>query len=199
MRQAADRFAPYVPRLQAVFSAMDLAYVEVAGTYRFRCSGCEDNCCRTRFHHHTYLEFFYLHHGWEKLEKQRREILMSRADDVCRAMDALAPGRDTHRRMCPLNVDGLCELYEHRPMICRLHGIPHVLQRPDGRKTTGSGCDAFHRHYGDRSDAVLERTPHYGALAALEQEFRRTVGLADKLKMTVAEMIVRFTFLCITH
>jgi hypothetical protein len=94
--------------------------------------------------------------------------------------------------MCPLNDSGRCELYEYRPMICRLHGIPHVLRRPDGSKTAGPGCDTFERECGSRSDAVLERTPHYRALAALEQEFRRVMGVVKGPKLTVAEMIVQF-------
>lgn len=194
VRQLADRFASFVPRLQAIFAAMDRAYAEVAEAYRFHCSGCEDNCCRSHFYHHTYLELLYLYYGWTKLEPRQQRTVQSRAADVCRQMAKGTHGRQTPRPMCPLNISGRCELYPYRPMVCRLHGIPHVLQRPDGRKVSGPGCDAFDRQCGSRGDAVLERTAHYAALASLEQEFRHAAGRQDKSKLSVAEMIVRFRY-----
>jgi Fe-S-cluster containining protein len=192
IRHVSDRFAPFAEKLQAVFAAMDSAYAAVAEKYRFHCAGCEDNCCRTRFYHHTLLELFYLHRGWSALESQQRAAVRSRAKDVCRQMTVQPPGGGASRSMCPLNHSGRCELYEYRPMICRLHGIPHVLLRPDGAKTAGPGCDAFERQCGSRSDAVLDRTPHYQALAALEQELRRAMEFSYRPKLTVAEMIVQF-------
>ncbi len=197
-RHPPEQFDPFAEKLQAIFSAMDLAYSEVADATGFFCTGCEDNCCRTRFYHHTYLEWLYLYHGWEKLAAEQRSAIHSRAEEVCRQMAAAGPAQDTPRQMCPLNSDGLCELYEFRPMICRLHGIPHTLHRPDGRKVIGSGCDDFHQQCASPGDAALDRTPHYRALAALEQQIRRALGLTDKLKLTVADMIVRFTYSNIT-
>lgn len=195
VRHVSDRFSTYAARLQAIFAAMDLAYSEVAGNYHFQCSGCEDNCCQSHFSHHTYVEFFYLHHGWKTLEPQQRAAINSRAIDACRPMAADVPDSgERPGRMCPLNSDGLCGLYPYRPMICRLHGIPHALQRPDGKKTIGPGCDAFYRHSGSRIDALLDRTAHYRALAALEREFRRSMGLDHKFRLTVAEMILQFTY-----
>lgn len=192
IRPVSERFAPYTAKLQTIFAAMDRAYSAVAETYRFHCSGCENNCCRSLFYHHTYLEWCYLHHGWKELAGQQRAAIRQRANRVCRQMAAGPHDRGASAPMCPLNQSGLCGLYPYRPMICRLHGIPHALQRPDGSKTVGPGCDAFERQCGSRSDAVLERTPHYRALAALEQEFRREMGFSDRLKLTVAEMIARF-------
>ena len=190
-QHVSERFAPFAARLQELFAAMDAAYDAVAGRYGFHCSGCEDNCCRTRFHHHTYLEVFLLRRGLEKLEPEQRAEIESRANDACREKSVTSPDIGTRQRMCPLNIDGLCRLYEYRPMICRLHGIPHVLRRPDGYRTVGSGCAAFQGQCGSRSEAVLDRTPHYKALAALEQEFRRAMGLTDRVKSTVAGIIFR--------
>jgi hypothetical protein len=194
IRHASDRFAPYAVRLREIFTAMDLAYAAAADKCGFHCSGCEDNCCRTLFYHHTYLELFYLFSGLEGLNPERRAALQSRAKDVCRQMEAAPAESETSQRMCPLNFSGLCGLYAYRPMICRLHGIPHVLQRPDGRKMVGPGCDDFHRQCGSPGDAVLDRTPHYAALASLEREFRQAMGLTDKLRLTVAEMIIQFIY-----
>ena len=198
VRHASEKFDPFAEKLKTIYSAMDLAYAEVADGCGFLCAGCEDNCCRTRFYHHTYLEWLYLLRGWKKLEARQQAAIHSRAEDVCRQMAAAEPERGIPRRMCPLNSDGLCELYEFRPMICRLHGIPHTLHRPDGRKVIGPGCDDFHRQCASRSDTALDRTPHYRALADLEQQTRRALGLTDKIKLTVADMIVQFTYKDIT-
>ena len=193
-----EQFVPYAQKLQTIFAAMDLAYTKVADVHGFLCTGCEDNCCRTRFYHHTYLEWLYLHYGWKKLETEQQAAIQARAAEICRQMATDEPLQESPRRMCPLNSNGLCGLYEYRPMICRLHGIPHTLQRPDGRKVIGPGCDDFHQQCAPRREATLDRTPHYRALADLEQQIRRALGLTDKLKLTVADMIVRFTYSDIT-
>lgn len=85
-------------------------------------------------------------------------------------------------------------LYEQRPMICRLHGIPHVLHRPDGRTRTGPGCDDFYRQCGRGAAALLDRTPLYMAMADLERRLREKLNYRQKIKMTVAEIIVDDTF-----
>lgn len=85
-------------------------------------------------------------------------------------------------------------LYEQRPMICRLHGIPHTLRRPDGRIQTGRGCDDFYRQCGRGVAAPLDRTPLYIAMADLERRLREKLNYRQKIKMTVAEIIVDDTF-----
>lgn len=191
IRRAAERFGPYATRLQAIFADMDLAYRAVAERVGFHCSGCPQNCCRTRFYHHTYLEWCLLANGFRQLDHIQQADLRRRANDVCRQVAPGRSGQKTSWPMCPLNRDGLCELYDCRPMICRLHGIPHALQRPDGKTMFGPGCDDFYRQCQSPGSGVLNRTPHYGALAALEQEFCRTVGLTQRPKLTVAEMMLR--------
>jgi hypothetical protein len=90
--------------------------------------------------------------------------------------------------MCPLNLEGRCIVYAHRPMICRMHGIPHELQRPDGRRIRGPGCEAFACSRHDPDD-FLDRTPFYRDMAALEGELRRTIRFRAKIRMTVAQMV----------
>jgi hypothetical protein len=92
--------------------------------------------------------------------------------------------------MCPLNQAGRCTLYAHRPMICRLHGIPHELHPPGRPPQQGPGCEEFLRCCGRTAGRALDRTPLYAELARLESEFRRKMALSYRVKMTVAEMLL---------
>lgn len=166
-------------RLAEIYAGMDHAYGEAADRLGFVCSGCETNCCRSRFYHYTYLEYYYLQEGFNHLEPALR---------ISVRRDAAIPSR----RMCPLNREGRCCLYPYRPMICRLHGIPHKLQRPGQDLLYGSGCETFERERCDSEDIRFDRTPHYRQMAELELKFKKEAGLKLKLKMTVAEMITSF-------
>jgi hypothetical protein len=74
-------------------------------------------------------------------------------------------------------------------MICRMHGIPHELQKPGQHVIKGPGCHTFDERCADNGYFKFDRTPFYVALAKLENEFKQVVGVEDKIKMTVAEMI----------
>jgi len=181
------RYKPYLDRLAAIFRKMDERYDETAGKYGFICTGCEDSCCRTRFYHHTLIEYFYLMSGLESLSSADLVMIHSRAFEVNSQWEkhsVPSPGI-----MCPLNDTGQCRLYAHRPMICRLHGIPHELNHPIKGKTNGPGCHEFVIQCSEKSYIPLDRTPLYRELADLEKSFRQETGLSAKMKMTIAEML----------
>jgi hypothetical protein len=96
------------------------------------------------------------------------------------------------RHMCPLNFDGRCILYSYRPMICRLHGIPHEFQTSNHKVIHAPGCDAFTGQHGDAEYFNFDRTPFYTQMARLESELKQAMGNGNKLKMTIAEMIASF-------
>jgi len=180
----------FLDRLQDIFAAMDPAYTRVAEQYQFQCDGCPDNCCLTRFYHHTYLEYFYLCRGFETLDVHQKSEIQVRAAEVCRETATADEKQLPVRQMCPLNHDSLCTLYPYRPMICRLHGIPHELQKPGQKVIYGPGCSTFDERCSNKPYTQFDRTPFYIGLARLENEFKQSVGGAGKLKMTVTEMIV---------
>ena len=187
---------PLLKRLEDLFGEMESAYEAVAERYGFRCSGCEDNCCLTRFYHHTLLEVLYLAEGLERLSPAERRTLMVQAASVEDQMVEADRCAMNVRRMCPLNQDGQCRLYNHRPMICRLHGIPHELHRPGGDVSRHPGCDAFFdqcRKGGITEYIRFDRTPFYRAMAMLEKELRRETGYAEKIKLTIAQMLIVIT------
>ena len=182
--------AAFIDRLKQIYAAMDQAYNRAAGHYGFACDGCRDSCCRSRFYHHTIIEYNYLIKGLKTLNSKKRKEATSRAlhvvDETARAGQSGA----AVRMMCPLNFDELCILYAHRPMICRMHGIPHELQKPGQNPVCGPGCETFDRRCGHKGYFKFDRTPFYRQLAMLEQEVKQALGVAGKIRMTVAEMIL---------
>ncbi len=179
--------------LATIFARMDQAWDRVAATAGFQCNGCEDNCCRTLFYHHTLIEYRYLKKGLGRLPAGDLEKIRQRAEKVIRLTKQADSCGQPAKAMCPLNEKGRCRLYQYRPMICRLHGIPHGMQRPDGRRIEGPGCDDFYRQCGAKGHPVLDRTPHYMAMARLEQQLREAAGYAGKIKMTIAQIILADT------
>jgi Fe-S-cluster containining protein len=181
----------YFVRLRRIFADMDRQYSQAAAHYGFQCSGCEDTCCLTHFYHHTYLEFLFIREGFSGLDAADRRRIRDKAEAVCSRM-AQAHNNDTVVRvMCPLNDAGMCGLYAFRPMICRLHGIPHELQKPGRPVVYGPGCAAFDDCCSGRPYFKFDRTPFYYAMAGLENEFKQAAGLTGAIKLTVAEMIIR--------
>ena len=188
LRVQTDRYRPYLDRLAAIFRKMDERYEETAATYGFVCSGCENSCCRTRFYHHTLIEYLHLISGLESLNSTDRGAIHSRALDVnSRWKTHSAPAPVT---ICPLNEAGRCRLYAHRPMICRLHGLPHELNHPVKGRAIGPGCHEFVIQCGKKNYIPFDRTPLYRDLAELEKIFRQETGINFKIKMTISEMLV---------
>jgi hypothetical protein len=95
--------------------------------------------------------------------------------------------------MCPLNESGLCRLYAHRLMICRMHGVPSSLTLPDGRRLSFPGCFRCQEILGKPEGLpTVDRTALYRELAALEAELLGPrKNLRPKVKMTIAQMIVQ--------
>ncbi|MCD6584194.1 MAG: hypothetical protein J7K96_00380, partial [Desulfobacteraceae bacterium] len=169
---------------------MDQVYDEVAGAYGFYCFPCSDNCCLTRFYHHTVIEFLYLRTGFADLEEHVQEEIRIRSAEVNEKVLQEEAIGNISRVMCPLNIKGLCVLYEYRPMICRLHGIPHEFSHPIKHKIFGPGCHEFDAQCGHEQYRAFNRTPFYQEMARLEQCVRGVAGITQKFKKTVAQMLV---------
>jgi Fe-S-cluster containining protein len=187
-----EKLAAFFDRLQNIFADMDRKYDIAAQHYGFLCQGCEDNCCLTRFHHHTYLEYLFIRRGFDNLQPPERNMIRAKAEAVCRQTELADNQGLPIRLMCPLNNDGRCTLYRYRPMICRLHGIPHELHKPGQPVVQGPGCGTFDERCSDKAYFKFDRTQFYFEMAGLENEFRLAVGLTGRIKLTIAEMILEF-------
>ncbi|MEW6429427.1 MAG: hypothetical protein AB1568_15490 [Thermodesulfobacteriota bacterium] len=182
---------PLAERLADLYRRMEEAYERVAATIDFSCSMCPDNCCDSYFQHHTYVEWAYLWNGLAELPQATLVRLVERAADHVDGCERSLAAGERPRQMCPLNDAGLCGLYRHRLMICRMHGIPSAMTRPDGRRLEFPGCFLCQQRAGAAA-GVLDRTDFYRELVALEGQFLATRRMTlPRLRLTIAEMIVR--------
>jgi hypothetical protein len=180
----------FIDRLKQLYVAMDQAYDTAASHYDFTCDRCRDNCCRTRFYHHTIIEYTYIIEGFKTLTPKKQNEVKSRAITVVNKLARIDDNEAPVRLMCPLNFDERCILYPYRPMICRLHGLPHELKKPGQKTIYGPGCKTFDHRCGRIDYVEFDRTPFYLKLAKLEQQIKQALGVTGKFKMTIAEMIV---------
>lgn len=175
-----------------LYDRMGRAYDKSALCYDFSCGCCEENCCEERFYHHTLSEFLYLLQGLKTLDQGKRDEIFDSAGEVAELYRMHDMEGQARRIMCPLNSDGLCSLYEHRLMICRLHGVPYRMRRPDGMETQGSGCHKVDWDISSEksTECMFDRTDLYRELSGIEIELRQKLGFGHRIKMTIAEMIV---------
>ena len=181
-----------IRQLEALYTQMDASYNAVAHSHDFECTGCEDNCCLTRFYHHTLVEVAALFSGYLKLTEEQRRSVTRRAWKYCQALEKDEHQNGPLRRLCPLNQASQCLLYHERPMICRLHGVPHIMRHPVRGLITGTGCHIFEAACQPGNSPPLDRTPLYRGMAQLEKSLRHASGIEDPVRLTVAEMIVCF-------
>jgi Fe-S-cluster containining protein len=181
---------PFIERIKNLCASMDEAYAHAAERAGFECRGCSESCCEERFYHYTLAEHFYLLEGLRTLDGETTARILDKAGDAVRLHRREDLQGTWGRAMCPLCTGGLCEVYAYRPMICRLHGIPHAL-RKQGTVQTGPGC---HRFTGEAVEKLagpeLDRTEFYSSMAGIEVELRKLTGFRGRYKKTVAEMVV---------
>lgn len=179
-----------------IYEEMEKGYEQVAAQLQFGCDHCPDNCCDSYFQHHTFAEWGYLWLGFCRLPETRQAEVLERSrlyNTVCE--QALARN-ERPQAMCPLNESGRCILYAHRLMVCRTHGVPATMQRPDGKRLDFPGCfrcQELVRETFTHESAVprAERTLLLRKLAMLENELMGGKRhLYPRIKLTIAQMLV---------
>jgi Fe-S-cluster containining protein len=179
-----DIFKPLI----TLFNNMDKTWNKIAESYLFQCNGCEDNCCKSLFFHHTYIEKAYLLYGFNALDQNTKETIQERAQKYCKKTFSQAREIRSHKIYCPVNEKGLCLLYKFRPMICRLHGLPHEIDRPGSFPVRGPGCDAG--MFNTKPYIKFDRTPFYRAMVQIESDYRGNINKTDKIKQSIAQMLI---------
>ena len=190
MRQKSSKQSLFA-KLSILYGEMAAAYNDVASQLELSCTGCPHNCCTSYFLHHTHIEWAYLWDGLNRCDNEKRKgFVQNAADYVRRAGPLLAKGIPP-KIMCPLNEDGRCQLYDHRLMICRMHGVPSSFIGPDGQKRSFPGCKTCQALYAGLSTVpVLDRTDFYQRLAELERQWVQGASQPlPRVKLTLAEMV----------
>jgi Fe-S-cluster containining protein len=137
-------FTPYLEKYKAIAKMADEIFKRVK-TEHPDCVKCEikcADCCHALFDM-TLIEAIYINCQFnQKFQGRERELLLEKANRADRkvhmikrkAYKELQSGKNEadilmelagERCRCALlNDDDLCDLYEHRPITCRLYGIP---------------------------------------------------------------------------
>ncbi len=140
-------YEPFFEKYEALVHTAEKAFEQINTQFSdcVRCKiGCSD-CCYALFDV-SLIEALYIHHHFKKtLDKETQETLIEKANYADRqiykikrkAYKAVAGGQQeekllnlmtTERVRCPLlNKDKQCDLYEYRPITCRLYGIPTAI------------------------------------------------------------------------
>jgi Fe-S-cluster containining protein len=141
-------FKPFFKKYEAFVRQADNAFDRVVGESGdlVRCkSGCSD-CCHALFDL-TLIEAIYINYRFlDRFAGKKKEEILERANSADRkiykikrqAHKALMNGENevkiladvgAERVRCPLlNKEEMCDLYQYRPITCRIYGIPTVIQ-----------------------------------------------------------------------
>ena len=137
--------------------------------------GC-DACCRQDLALCT-LEALALLAGLEQLPVKQRTALA----------DAAAHGASP----CPLlREDGRCHLYQHRPIICRTHGLPILYQEQGAEQSSLSVCHLNFTGTDPPAGAVLNGGVLSAGLAVADALARQELGLSPgEDRITVSALV----------
>jgi len=183
---------PYLDRLAALYEKMDQEYDRVAGELDFSCAGCDDNCCDSLFIHHTYVEWIFLIRGIRKMASNIQARLVASSREYLARMNMLKAKGEEPLAMCPLNENGKCMAYDHRMMICRLHGVPALIKMPTGAEKRFGGCFRCQEKIaGTNNFPEVDRTPLLTEMAAIERDLLTAAGPRPRVKLSIAEMIIK--------
>jgi len=182
--------------LEEIYQQLQLQYSGVAEELQFTCNGCPDNCCDSYFLHHTYTEWAYLWLGIRQLEPARQQLIQERARQYLQQSERQLATGQRPQIICPLNEGGLCTLYNHRLLVCRTHGVPATMTRPDGQTLRFPGCfrcqEIVEARHNGQPPSRVERTVLLRRLALLENQLlENRRHLLPRMKMTIAEMLVK--------
>jgi hypothetical protein len=180
-----------ISRIAELYDKIDSAYAAAAEKIDLTCEGCDGVlCCTVDLTLHTFVEMSYLRQGFYALDPSMQSEILTKSRRMVSAKQQAPKGEDYRNAVCALNSAGACVLYQYRPMICRLAGVPHSFIRPNGSKSESGGCKKFDESIpAKNSGAILDRTEFYREMAAMEIEAVIARGQRTK-KLTIAEILV---------
>jgi Fe-S-cluster containining protein len=184
--------APYFMKYEALSTAADQVFERVKTQFP-DCVQCREecaDCCHALFDL-TLIEALYMNEKFKKrFTGEAREALLEKANRADRtihklkreAYRSLQAGKSeeeiltelgTERVRCPLlNERDMCELYDHRPITCRLYGIPTSI----GGK--GRTCSLSNFEAG-KSYPTVDIDKIHGRLQEISAELLRDIKSAN--------------------
>ena len=160
--------------------------------------GCSD-CCGQMFQI-TELEAAHISRAVKELSPEARVRMEQRAREYLPKREALLESRDVPdawgslpppglRLPCPALEDGACQVYSHRPLICRKYGVPlYNPKKPDQI----FACELNFRP-GEEIEAtelVQIQTAIHDRWAVVNREYNQRGGRRDPKPLTVARAIL---------
>jgi len=161
-------------------------------------AGCTE-CCYQLFQI-TEIEAAHISAGIGKLEPEKRETLRARAREYNEARGKLVteqgepeswgnlPPSGT-RLGCPALDNGVCAIYEFRPLMCHKFGMP--LYNPD-KPDQVFACELNFKNGEEIEDSKLIQiqTTLHRAWKELQSDYNRAGGYRDAEPLTVARAIL---------
>jgi len=198
------KYAAIIAEADAVFNTVKKSFAE-----NVRCEkGCSD-CCHALFDL-TLVEALHLNQYFNaKFSGARRDAVLERADAADRAihklkkaaMKAAKDGENSAKILaemakvrvrCPmLSDDGLCEVYEVRPVTCRIYGVPTAIGS-EAHTCAKSGFESGKKYPTVFLDRIQDR------LYALSHELAASVnsrysGLGEVLVPASLALLTEYT------
>jgi len=179
-----------IPRLKELYRDIDASYVAAASSVAFTCAECDGmKCCTVDVTLHTFAEMLYLRRGFDTLDTSGQLAVLGRCRSIIKAKEDDPFGEVYRNSVCALNFDGLCSLYQFRPMICRLAGIPHFIVRPDTTVIESGGCLRYESEILPTLPNVkIDRSGFYRSMAEIELEVVHALGRRTESR-TIAETL----------
>jgi Fe-S-cluster containining protein len=152
-------FEPFFLKYESLLQLADATFSKVKADFP-ECVTCKiscADCCHALFDLSLIEALYINHHFNRKFEGREKEKRLQIANEIDRkvyklkreAYRSLEAGKDEteilnqmaeHRVRCPLLNDAdTCDLYEHRPITCRIYGIPTTI----GGKSHTCGITGF--------------------------------------------------------
>lgn len=185
-------FAPYFKKYETLSQAADQVFERVKEQFP-DCVQCKEECsdCCYALFDLTLIEALYMNEKFNaKFTGEAREAMLEKANRADRtihklkraAYHDLQAGKSEddiltmlggERVRCPLlNDHDMCELYDHRPITCRLYGIPTSI----GGK--GRTC-SLSKFEGGRSYPTADIDKIHGRLQEISAELLRDIQSAN--------------------
>ena len=96
------------------------------------CSEKCSMCCSNSYYPLSKLEYNYVKAGHEKLDSYKKRIIKEKIINIIKSRKQHKESINSHKDFtyeCPFLFNKSCVIYEHRPIICRTHGL--IFSNPD--------------------------------------------------------------------